>query len=96
MESTRVATTPQQCALYVGWGVFLVLGGMPLTVIGGVLLGSGGELTGVLLAGLIVTVVGALVLSIGAFRWAEHVDRRAGVLAGYAPSAPDDQVESRR
>lgn len=88
MGQVRIASTPKQSSLYVGWGVFLVVAGVPLILAAGLLLGPQVDPKPLVWAGLIVSISGAISLAVGATRWAEHADRKAGVLAAVKVEVP--------
>lgn len=92
MSDVRIPSTPKVSAVLIGWGVFLVLGGVPVILAAAMLVGVDGDPLPVVWIGLIVTIVGAVLLAVGAFRVAEHADRAAGVRSAYANPQASSQV----
>lgn len=84
MTAIRVPTVAKAAAPFIGWGVFLTLAGLPVVLGASTLVGLQEDPVPVVWAGLVTSILGAVLLATGLYRWAQHVDRDAGVKAGYA------------
>ena len=90
-DDNRVPTTPKQSAWLLAWGTFLVIGGVPVILSAGSIVGADADpqtLQGLVWAALLAAILGAILLSAGVLRIAQHADRAAGVKADYAAQAP--------
>ncbi|HZL03941.1 MAG TPA: hypothetical protein VFE45_00725 [Coriobacteriia bacterium] len=86
-DDNRVPTTPKQSAWLLAWGTFLVIGGVPVILGAGSIVGADADpqaLQGLVWTALLAAILGAILLSVGVLRIAEHADRAAGVKAAYA------------
>jgi|GEM_PF-4103394 len=79
----KIPTEPKPSAPYVGWGAFLTIAGLPIVLAASTLAGLDGDPKPVVWIGLAVMVAGAALLGLGLNWCLQHIDRSAGVKAGY-------------